>query len=263
MKKIFYLFAITTVLFSCQKVIDVDLNEANPTPVLEGIYTAEDSTVRVKLSLTSSYFNDSPSTSIDAAVVNITDGAGITSNVPSIGNGNYELQNYIPNFNTTYTLSVLYDGVTYSAECDLADTVSLDDITYEYFPGFFGGDPGYVVYLNFQDPANTPNFYQIILSLNGEEFGGLEDMFTQDDLLSDGNPVERPLFSGDFFQIGDTVGMELRSVDEDVYYYINEAISIVGGSASAAPANPTTNWNNKALGYFSAYGNSRKEVIIQ
>ena len=52
MKNIFYFFAIIALLASCQKVIDIDLNEANPTPVIEGNYTAEDSTVRVKLSFT-------------------------------------------------------------------------------------------------------------------------------------------------------------------------------------------------------------------
>ena len=68
----------------------------------------------------------------------------------------------------------------------------------------------------------------------------------------------------DFFQIDDTIGMELRSIDKDIYYYLNEAISIIGenSASAAAPANPNSNWNNNALGYFSAYGNSRKETII-
>lgn len=265
MKNIFYFFAIITVLASCQKVIDVDLNEANPTPVIEGNYTAEDSTVRVKLSLTSSYFNSETSNFINDANVNITDGSGLISNIPSTGNGMYELQSYIPNFNTTYTLSVSYDGITYSAQCDLSDTVSLSEITYEYNPGFFGSDPGYLVFLNFNDPINISNYYQVVLSLNGVELDALNEIFTQDDIFSDGNPVSRPLFGGDFFKIEDTVGMELRSIDQDIYSYLNEAISIFGANSasSAAPGNPNSNWNNNALGYFSAYGSSRKEIIIE
>ena len=265
MKNIFYLFAITSVLASCQKVINVDLNESNPTPVIEGNYTTEDSTVRVKLSLTSSYFNSETSNFINDATVNITDGSGLISNIPSTGNGMYELHNYIPNFNTTYTLSASYNGITYSAQCDLSDTVSLGEITYEYNPGFFGSNPGYLVFLNFNDPINISNYYQVVLSLNGVELNALNETFTQDDILSDGNPISRPLFGEDFFQIEDTVGMELRSIDQDIYYYLNEAYIIVGSNSagSAAPANPTSNWDNNALGYFSAYGNSRKEIIIQ
>ena len=264
MNKLFYFLFTISILISCQKVINVDLNEANPNIVIEGIYTAEDSTVRVKISLTSSYFNSSASTIVDGANVSITDFSGLSSNIPYIGNGIYELENYVPNFNSTYTLNVTNDGASYSAQCDLTDIVPLDDITYELFPGFFGEDGGYVVYLNFHDPINITNYYQIVLSLNGEELNDLNETFTQDDLFTDGNPVSRPLFVNDFFQIDDTIGMELRSIDKDIYYYLNEAISIIGenSASAAAPANPNSNWNNNALGYFSAYGNSRKETII-
>ncbi len=263
MKKIFYLIAITFTLFSCQKVIDVDLNESNPTPVFEGIYSAEDSTVYVQLSLTSSYFNSDPSTSIDAAVVTIVDGSGVSSAVPSIGNGMYVLENYIPNFNTTYILSIDYDGTTYEAESDLPDSVSLEEITYDYFAGFFGSDPGYLINLNFYDPVGLGNYYAAVLTVNGEEFGALTDLITQDDQFTDGNLVTRPLFSDELAQIGDTIGLELRTIDEDVYYYINETQSIAGGNASAAPANPTSNWNNDALGFFAAYNSTHTSTIIQ
>lgn len=264
MKKIFYFLFTISILISCQKVINVDLNEANSNIVIEGIYTAEDSTVRVTISLTSSYFNSNPPPIVDGAIVSITDFSGLSINIPHIGNGIYELENYIPNFNSTYTLNVTNNGISYSAQCDLTNIVPLDDMTYELFPGFFGEDGGYVVYLNFIDPINITNHYQIVLSLNGEEFNSIDETFTQDDLFTDGNPVSRPLFLNDFFQINDTIGMELRSIDKDIYYYLNETISIVGanGASAAAPANPNSNWNNNALGYFSAYGNSRKETII-
>ncbi|MCH2232081.1 MAG: DUF4249 domain-containing protein [Crocinitomicaceae bacterium] len=263
MKKIVYLFAITSTLFSCQKVIDVDLNESNPTPVLEGVYSAEDSTVHVQLSLTSSYFNSDPSQSIDAASVNIIDGNGTSTSVPSIGNGMYVLENYVPNYNSTYTLSVVYDGTTFQAESDLRDSVSMEDITYEYFPGFFGSDPGYLYSINYNDPVGLGDYYAIAITINSSEFDAMSELITQDDQLTDGNLVSRPLFTDKLALIGDTIQLELRSIDEDIYDYINELQSIAGGNASAAPANPTSNWNNNALGYFAAYSNTRKSVIIE
>ena len=51
MNKLFYFLFTILILISCQKVINVDLNEADPNIVIEGIYTAEDSTVRVTISL--------------------------------------------------------------------------------------------------------------------------------------------------------------------------------------------------------------------
>jgi hypothetical protein len=263
MKKVFVLFALVLGFVSCQKVIDVDLNEANPVIVIEANYTGEDSTVNVHISRTSSYFNSDPSATVDAAVVTITDQQGNTTVIPSIGNGDYQLTAYIPNYDTQYTLTVTQDGQTYTAMCYMGTPVALEDITYEYFPGFFGSDPGYAVFLNFYDPAGIQNYYQVIITENGVELDKLDDIFTQDDLLTDGNLVERPLFSGDFYDIGDTVEMELRSVDKMIYDYTNEAASIAGGGSSSAPGNPTTNWDNGALGYFNAYGNSRKSVVIQ
>ncbi len=264
MKKIVLFSIVALSILACQKVIDVDLNEANPQVVIEANYTAEDSTVRVRVSITSNYFDASASPTVDNAIVTITDQSGNAINVPSTGSGNYVLTNYIPQFNTTYTMNVMYNGVNYEASCYLQDPVQLDDITYEFIPGFFGLDSGYVVYLNLQDPPNIDNNYLIVLSQNGNVLDDFSELFLQDDLFTDGNYLQRPLFGIEFFDYGDTISMELRSIDVRVYDYYNQLIAITAGSgAVAAPANPITNWNNKALGYFSAYGNSRKSVIIQ
>lgn len=261
MKKLIYILPVLLVFASCQKVIDVDLNDANANTVIEANYTAEDSTVNVHISLTSSYFDSNSSPLVDNASVTITDELGVVTGVPSIGGGDYQLTNYIPAFGTTYTLTVISNGATYTAECDLNAPVPLEDITYELFPGFFGGEGGYAVFLNVNDPVGLGNRYQIILTENGVEHNELTDMFIQDDLLNDGNFIQRPLW-GKFFDSLDVIGMELRSIDEEIYNYVNQAMGTAGGQDSAAPGNPDSNWDNGALGYFSAYSNSRKEVTI-
>lgn len=263
MKRIGILSLFVLTLFSCQKVIDVDLNEADPKVALEANYTAEDSTVRVRISITSNYFDASTSPTVDNATVTITDEAGNATSVPNVGNGMYVLSNYIPQFNTTYTMTILYEGVLYTAKCYLQEPVALDEITYELAPDLFGFEGGYYVYMRLQDQPGIVNNYLVVLTRNGEEYGDLQDLFLQDDVFTDGNFIERPLFGVDFFDLGDTISMELRSVDQAVYDYYGELQSIVSGGGAAAPANPTTNWDNKALGCFNAYGNNRRSVIIQ
>ena len=263
MKNLLYLFGCIVIISSCQKVIDVDLNEADPKFVIEANYTAEDSTVRVKVSLTSNYFDASTPTTVDNATVIITDHLGVSVPVISIGDGMYELTNYIPTFETDYTLTVSHGGVTYTAVSTMHAPVQLEDITYEYYPGFFGLDPGYVCDLNFYDPPGVENYYIIALSLNGVADTKLTSLFLHNDAFSDGNLIKRPLFKDEFNQVGDTVGMEMRSIDKVTYQYFYEIFSIAGGQTSAAPSNPATNWDNDALGYFSAYSNSRKEVVIE
>lgn len=263
MKNLLLFISIIALTASCTKVIDVDLNDADPKFVMEANYTAEDSTVRVQLSLTTSYFDNDPQTAVDNLVVIITDHLGNPTQVPFIGNGNYELTNYIPIFNTDYTMTVQYNGTTYTATSRMNPPVPLEPITYEYYPSFFGLEAGYLTYLRFNDPPGIANNYIIAMSVNHVEETKLTDLYLQDDDYSDGNLVERPLFREEFFQVGDTVGMELRCVDRGVYDYFSEILSIAGGQSSAAPANPKSNWDNKGLGYFSAYSNSRIEVVIE
>lgn len=262
MKQILYFSIALLALGSCQKDIEIDLNDSNAQLVIEANYSAEDSTVRVRITQTSNYFATEASPEINDATVTITDQFGNSTAVPFAGSGNYILTNYIPQYNTTYTLNVIQNGISYSAQCAMKSVVPLEDLTYQSFPPIFGNNGGYGVFVNFYDPEDTVNFYQIIVTANGTEMNRLNQMFTQDDELTDGNLVSRPLFDDSLYNINDVVGMELRSVDKKIYDYINEAASIVGGSNSAAPGNPTSNWDNGALGYFSAYSSSRKQVVI-
>ncbi len=265
MKYFIQLIAISALLFSCQKVIDVDLNSTNPKTVIEANYTAEDSTVRVKITLTSNYFDNNPSPVIDGATVIVTDATGTPQTLNPLGNGEYELSSYVPVFNSTYTLTTTISGTTYTAKSTLPSPTPLKPINYEYVSGFFGNNGGYVCYLNYNDPVDTTNFFIAVLSENGGERGQVNEITLTDDRLTDGNSISRPLFGpNNLFQLGDTIEIELRAIDENIFNYYVELQSIAGGNGgqSAAPANPESNWDNDALGYFNAYSNSRESVII-
>lgn len=261
MKKILFALLILTGLFSCQKVIDVDLNDADAKVVIEANYIASDSLVKVRVTKTSSFFDTNPSPEINTAVVTLFDQNGTPVIIPPVGNGNYELTNYVPQFNTTYTITVSTEGNTYTSECFLPSPVQLQPIVEQYFPpGLFSGDGGYVVLVRFDDPADTTNFFEIIQGKNGIWQDSLSSILTQDDALTDGNFVERPLFNI-IYQSGDIANLELRSVDEDIYNYVEQAQG-ADDPNSAAPGNPTSNWDNGALGYFSAYSYSRQSLLI-
>ena len=262
MKKLICLLIITAAFSSCQKDIDIDLNSANPTIVIEANYTAEDSTVLVQITETVNYFGSNVTPTVDNATVTITDQNGVSQTVPFTNNGNYILVNYVPEFNSVYTLNVISEGASYTAHCKLSSPVQVEVPTYEWNPGVFGSDPGFIVFMNFLDPADTVNLYAAILTVNGEEFNRLNEGWIQDDLITEGNYLSRPLWGGPQVDSLDTVIIELRSIDAAIYDYINEAAGIVGGSSSAAPGNPTSNWDNGALGYFSAYSATRAEVIL-
>ena len=260
-----HFFLYTLLLFgmvACQKVIDVDLIDAKQKLVIVASYSANDSTIRARITLTSSYFDSDPVPEVNDAVVTVYDQSGNATNVPFTGNGEYLLSNYIPIVNSTYTMTVNYANSIYTATCDLDPIVPLQPITYDSIPpGIFTESGGYIVDLNFYDPPSVVNHYAIVLSKNGKIKDKLNQIYTQDDQLTDGNFVQRPLF-GRYFDLYDTVGMELRTIDQQVYNYLNQAAETVSNQNSAAPGNPQPFWDNGALGYFSAYSSSFQEVII-
>ncbi|MFT5778728.1 MAG: hypothetical protein ACI837_001684 [Crocinitomicaceae bacterium] len=258
-KHLVFFIGLMTII-SCTKVIDIDLNEANSIVVIEANYAAEDSTVRVLVTQTTSYFNNETPPTINNAAITIIDHLGNSTVVPFVSEGKYELTNYIPLYDTEYVLNVSYDGTIYSATSEMRTPIVQMPIYYEYTEGFFGSKAGYLAYLSYLDPVASQDHIMAILSKNGKPKTKLDQLTLADDQLTNGNTIVRPLFAK-IFNLGDTVGVELRTIDRDVYHYYIELQSLTDPN-SAAPANPTFQWTNKALGYFSAYGNSRQEVVV-
>ncbi len=90
----------------------------------------------------------------------------------------------------------------------------------------------------------------------------------------DGNYIDYRLVLGGEegdIKLGDIITVELQSIDQAAFDFYKTANSVnasgsTGGgpsSTSAAPTNPVTNWNNKALGFFTAYTVSKKSIKIE
>ncbi len=261
MKKTLYLLGFIALITSCQKVIDVDLNDANPVPVLEANYFANDSTLRLQANFTSNYFGSDAPQSIDNALVTIVDQFGAMTTVPFMSNGYYELSGYAPQFNTTYTLSLTHNGTTYTSSCFLPDTITQLEPTYDFLPnGFFGSGPGYFLNLRYDDPAGLGDHTMAIYTYNDTVAFGVGEYMLNDDQLIDGNTLERP-FPGRFFLQGDSVVIDLRTIDPKVSEYY-EQLTALSDPNSAAPANPDVLWTNDALGYFNCYGSSYRTILL-
>ena len=120
---------------SCEEVIDVDLNEAEPRLVIEASIdwlkgTSGNDQV-IKLSLSSPYFNNQipPAT---GASVSIIDENNNTFNFIEDGNsGDYVNSNFIPELNGVYNLTVSYNGETYTGIETLKSVASIDFVEQE------------------------------------------------------------------------------------------------------------------------------------
>lgn len=256
----FILILVLSTFFSCQKEINVDLNESSPKVIIEANYIANDSIVQVKVSKTSSYFDEFSYNFIDGATVTIRENNGTETAIPFVVDGIYELHNYIPNYGATYTVTVNYDGTDYSASSLLMARMDLLPSTTQFQEASIFSDAGYWIYYRFQDYPGVGNCYKLFYTYNGITYDKFREFSSGDDKYTDGNLIERPLI--ETFQLGDTVIFELQSINQQVYDYYSQLSDNTSGFTAAA-GNPDYFWSNEALGYFSAYAYSRDTVIIQ
>lgn len=251
---------------SCQKVIKVDLNSANPQYVIEANLFEGTNDFKVHITKTVSYFDGGIEPEVNDAVVVLTDNIHPSQTLTSTGGGWYQLSNYTATNNTTYQLTVSAGGKTFTANSFLPVSPVVDSLTYKSFGGGFGGsgiDP-YLMIMHFRDSIGINNFYRFIVTKNDSVQNQPFDLLVFDDKIRDGQYFDAPVFST-FCDIGDSMDVEMWSMDEKSYDYFVTLSDILTGDAnnSAAPANPNTNWSNKALGYFGAFSMQKKSVRIK
>jgi hypothetical protein len=139
------------------------------------------------------------------------------------------------------------------------------DYLFAYFLDGFGFfESGYKVNCFIRDPIEKENYYRIKYYVNGNPVDDTGEISLYTDKLFNGKVVglgQRSLV----FSEDDTLTVELQTIDKATYEYFSTLESISGSvlEQSASPANPISNFNNGALGYFSAYSFDRKTLILK
>jgi hypothetical protein len=250
------------VFLSCEKVIDLEVTDSEPKLVIEAEFDAIKQEVSVRLSKTVSVFSADDFPTLDGASIEIVDETGAATSLTGQGNGRYLLENYAPQYGTNYIVNVSVDGEFYSSGDFLPTFVPIDSLTQSLEEPALFIEEGYVVSVNFFDPAGD-NFYRANRVLNGDTLSSLGQQFIFDDTFSEGNNQAVPFFTSRL-EVGDTLSVQFISYSEKSFNYYNQLFSIAGESGqSAAPANPEPSWSNDALGHFTAYGYDTDTIIIQ
>ena len=91
----------------------------------------------------------------------------------------------------------------------------------------------------------------------------VSDLVVFDDSGIDGKPIEIKL-RGQIFEKGDNAKIEMLSIDKSTWRYFTTLRDIASlNPGSPAPSNPISNFDNGALGYFSAWSYDAKSIIIK
>jgi len=247
---------------SCQKVIDLKLDDAEPKYVVEGVITNEPAVCKVNLTQSKPFYENNQFPGVSGAIVVIKDN-DVEFSLPETQAGVYEtnLINGVPGH--VYQLSVAINGNLFTASCKMPLPVPLDTVYISNGPfrEFKFATVGY------QDPAGLSNSYRFVQYLNGIKDPAI---FWQNDEFTDGQTVLTQLDTGidkkddpRNIKSGDTVTIEMLGIDEAVYkYWYSLHFNGGDGGNIATPANPVTNISGGALGYFSAQTVDRKSIIV-
>ncbi|HEX8376727.1 MAG TPA: DUF4249 domain-containing protein [Pedobacter sp.] len=252
-------FTSIALLSSCEKVIDVDIKDAAPVIVIEGVVTnrADSQVVRVSRSALFGQANVFPA--VRGAVVSITEDGVRKADLLESRPGVYVLRRVRGTPGHTYTLKVEADGKIYTASSTMPNQVRIDTVALN--SSSFFGNIRRTISVEYQDPSGVKNYYRCLLQVNGTPS---KQGFLFDDNFTDGKRVSQELFDFDLdIEEGDLAEIELHCIDSVIYRYWQGLDQNQNrGGASTTPANPVSNISNGALGYFSAHTKQNKVVRI-
>ena len=264
LRYILIIFIASIAFPSCEKVIEIDLADSKSNIVIEAAITNNREPFTVLVSKTSPYFGASSSIQVSGAVVSVRSENGKPKYFKESSPGVYKLEKTLALANYWYIVDVQYEGVTYSARSYLNEMVPIADVSLTYFDGFGIFDSGYKVNCFIRDPGGVENYYRMKIYVNGKSATDDGEINLYSDKLFDGKSIGLVQHSA-VFKETDAIIVEMQAIDKATYDYFStlESISGIEMIQSASPANPISNFNNGALGYFSAYSADRKPIVVK
>jgi Domain of unknown function (DUF4249) len=246
-------------LTSCEKVINVDLKNAEPKIVIEGIVDNSGNPAKVIISKSVVFSANNSFPKVSGASVKITDNAGNVFTLNETTPGIYTNALLIGVIGKTYNLSVTVEGKIYTASSTMPRKAALDTLTQETIGSGTAGSAEKIVNLWYTDPIGFGDYILVGQSINGKPDDAIR---VADDSYSDGSSSPFPVFGGEAeLKTGDAVKIELRFIDKFVYRYMRGLADLQEGNT--VPANPETNITGNPLGYFSAQTTETKTITIQ
>lgn len=248
------LIILSLFLFSCEEVIDVELDSVDPNIVAEGVIEPG-KPVWLKLSYTTDYFGSGVESFEDQALVYLTDGEGNYDTLTYEGEGMYLGKNIMGKENTKYTLSIYEHNNGYQASSTLLPAPDITRIWFQEssWAGMGGGSDEYEVNVEITNDIAQDNFYLFKFYINNvpedDRYFVVNSSYYADEALLEYNPRRIS------FVMDDHVEVVVFRIDEDTYNYYSQLNDLLEGGmgGSSTPYNPKSNFGEDVMGYFSAW----------
>ena len=262
--------SLLSLLFSCQEVVNVDLDTAAPKLVIEANIFWEKGSAgnnqRVKLTTTTNYYATTFPV-VSGAIVNIKSGTTVFSFVEVPNTGVYECKNFVPELNKSYTLEVVVGGQTYSATETITTVAPITKFVQKNDSGFAGDEIEVKAYYN--DPSTEENFYLYNYlypdKTKPDYYVSKDEFYNGNEFFSRSN--KDGLKKGDKFQINHI------GISKQYFNYLSILIEISGSSGGGPFSTPSatvkgnivnkTNFDNYPLGYFALSEVEAKSYTVE
>ncbi|MCD6347451.1 MAG: DUF4249 domain-containing protein [Bacteroidales bacterium] len=257
------------IMSSCTKIIDIELNSALQKIVIEAKISDNHRPATLYLSRTTDFFNPSAPEKVTGALVTLSNNLDQRDTLEEISEGIYQGSTLTGQSGIKYFVKVEDGDQSYEASSSLPQKVYIDSTGFQKIEiKSPHSDPGYLVSCTYTDPGDQHNYYRINASKISRDTTNHEILrrtVILDDQLFNGQQNTTSVNRRLTFQPGDTIKIELISIDHDAFRYFNQLYDSFGMPArfsSSAPANPETNLSNGAMGYFSAQAIDQKIIIL-
>ena len=246
---------------SCKEEFDYNqMTDGLERLVVEGYITDVDSVHKIKIMKSSDFINPQPAIPAQGAVVNVSDGTNLFS-FSEIEPGIYENNlNFKGEVGKTYTLNIVYENETYTAESKISPCFEID------FAAVIWEDSINFVLLSGQENEEENQFYILKTSVNGALNDTLDKWSYFSDELINGIYFNYELVAMFEGKETDTLDISLHSVSKEFFDYFTSIVNNTGYEPdpffSTTPANFKGNISNGGLGFFQA-SSVRKQNCVR
>ncbi|MFP4089614.1 MAG: DUF4249 domain-containing protein [Cyclobacteriaceae bacterium] len=243
---------LVSVISSCQEIVDIELPVEDPRLVIDGhVYywpdQPEKNEARVVVSTSGNYYDEDTFNPVNNAQVEIEDVvSGQIYELPPLEDepGTY-LNTSLPiDSGRTYRLHLAYGNEQYEASGTVLPIAQLDSFSYKYREASLLLDSGYYFFFSGRTPKERGiNYYRFKIYENDSLYDQPEDYLIQSDELLRAQ-IDTLQLANYAFELGDTVRIEMYSLNKDVFDYYNELLELLfndGGLFSSPPRNPDSN----------------------
>ncbi len=268
-----YLSLFLAIIFhsSCEDVVDIPLENANPKLVIDANIKWQKGTAgetqTIKLSLTNDFYTDEIAFA-SGAIVTVTNSSNTVFDFVQVPNtGDYICSNFVPVINENYTLKVIYQGQEYTSTSTFLATPPILYVQQETVPGIDGKDEIQIKFF-FQDNGAENNFYLLGVKNSKKslpEYGVVSDEFFQGNVMFG--------FYASQVEKGKIIRVSLEGITNSYFNYMTKLIAISSTNAGNPFATPPatlrgnilnkTDNENYALGYFSLSETDFRDYLVQ